>query len=91
MSAVCTPSAQSTPFRVSGTAIGVAAGLGAVAIWAGWIVATRHAVGHGLEPAAVGLLRFAIPALVFAPVWLRTGLKPRTVSWRTLEIGRAHV
>jgi drug/metabolite transporter (DMT)-like permease len=83
MSALCTPSAPST-FRLSGTAIGVAAALGAVAIWAGWIVATRHAVGHGLEPAAVGLLRFAIPALVFAPVWWRTGLKPGGISWRML-------
>jgi drug/metabolite transporter (DMT)-like permease len=84
MSALCTTSTPSTTFRLSGTAIGVAAALGAVAIWAGWVVATRHAVGHGLEPAAVGLLRFAIPALVFAPVWWRTGLRPNGVSWPTV-------
>jgi drug/metabolite transporter (DMT)-like permease len=84
MSALCTSSAPSTPFRLSGTAIGVAAALGAVAIWAGWIVATRHAVSHALEPAAIGLLRFAIPALVFVPVWWRTGLKPSTISWPML-------
>jgi drug/metabolite transporter (DMT)-like permease len=84
MSALCTTSTPSTTFRLSGTAIGVAAALGAVAIWAGWIVATRHAVGHALEPAAVALLRFAVPALVFAPVWWRTGLKPRGLSWPML-------
>jgi drug/metabolite transporter (DMT)-like permease len=81
MTALCTTSTPATSFRPSGTAIGVAAALGAVAIWAGWIVATRHAVSQSLEPAAVGLLRFAIPALVFAPVWWHTGLKPKGISW----------
>src|SRR5688572_7159126 len=81
MSVLCSSSTPSTAFRFSATAIGVAAALGAVAIWAGWIVATRHAVGHALEPAAVGLLRFAVPALVFAPVWWRTGLRPQGLSW----------
>src|SRR5438105_4673219 len=42
-------------YRPSETTIGVAAALGAVLIWAGWIVATRHAVAHALDPAAVGL------------------------------------
>jgi drug/metabolite transporter (DMT)-like permease len=81
MSATCTTHAPAPAFRFSGTTVGIAAGLGAVLIWAGWIVATRHAVGHALAPAAVGLLRFALPALVFAPVWWRMGLKPRGLSW----------
>jgi drug/metabolite transporter (DMT)-like permease len=81
MSVPSTTSARSPALRISGTAIGVAAALGAVAIWACWIVATRHAVGHSLEPMALGLLRFAVPALVFAPVWWRTGLKPKDLSW----------
>ena len=79
MSVICTTPSRS--FHVSATTVGIAAAFGAVAIWAGWIVATRHAVGHALEPAAVGLLRFAIPALVFAPVWWRTGLRPKGLSW----------
>jgi len=79
MSVIC--AAHTPTFRLSSTTVGIAAAFGAVAIWAGWIVATRHAVGHALEPAAVGLLRFAIPALVFAPVWWRTGLKPKGLSW----------
>jgi drug/metabolite transporter (DMT)-like permease len=81
MTTLCIATIPSTHFHLSGKAIGIAAALGAVAIWAGWIVATRHAVGHSLEPAAVGLLRFATPALVFAPVWWRTGVKPKGLSW----------
>ena len=84
MSALCTTSIPSTGFRVSGTATGVTAALGAVLIWAAWIVATHHAVDHALDPSAVALLRFAVPALVFAPVWWRTGLKPRNLSWPML-------
>jgi drug/metabolite transporter (DMT)-like permease len=71
-------------FGFSNTVVGTAAALGAVSIWAGWIVATHHAVGGTLEPAAVGLLRFAIPALVFAPVLWRIGLKPKGISWPML-------
>ncbi len=59
---------------------GVAAALLTVTIWSGWVVGTRHAVTSGLDPAAVGLLRFGLPALVFAPWWLRRGLLPRGVA-----------
>ena len=48
-----------------------------VLIWGGWIAGTRHAVTHTLDPAALGFLRFAIPALVFVPVLWRSGLLPR--------------
>ena len=84
MSVLATPSLPSVVFRLSSTTIGVIAAFVAVLIWAGWVVATHHAVGHALDPAAVGLLRFAVPALVFAPVWWRTGLKPKHVSWSML-------
>jgi drug/metabolite transporter (DMT)-like permease len=57
--------------------IGSAAAIFAVTIWAAWIVGTRHAVTGTLPPEAVGLLRMAVPALLFAPIWLRTGLAPR--------------
>ena len=65
-------------------AVGVLAALGVVVIWSAWIVGTRHAATGHLNLCAVGLLRFAIPAVVFAPIWLRTGLLPRGVSLRTL-------
>jgi drug/metabolite transporter (DMT)-like permease len=56
--------------------IGYFAALGAVTIWAAWIVGTRHAVTGALPPEAVGLLRMIVPAIVFAPVWLRSGIAP---------------
>lgn len=57
--------------------IGWLAALGTVTIWALWAVATRHAVTHDLPPAAVGLLRFGVPALVLAPVAWRIGVFPK--------------
>lgn len=48
-----------------------------VLIWGAWIVGTRYAVTHTLDPVAIGFLRFAIPALVFAPALWRSGLLPR--------------
>jgi drug/metabolite transporter (DMT)-like permease len=58
------------------TLIGIGAAIFAVSIWAAWIVGTRHAVTGTLPPEAVGFLRMAVPALLFAPVWLRTGVAP---------------
>ena len=84
MSALCTTAPAPRRFEFSNTTIGVAAALGAVLIWAVWIVATRYAAGHTLAPGEVGLLRFAVPALLFAPVWWRIGLIPKGVSWRVL-------
>ncbi len=72
--------------RRSEFAWGAAAALAAVTIWALWIVGTRHAVQHALDPSAIALLRYAVPALVFLGVALRTGLKPRGVSWRLLAL-----
>jgi drug/metabolite transporter (DMT)-like permease len=55
------------------------AALTTVVIWALWMVGTRHAVTHDLPPAAIGILRFGVPALLLAPVWWRLGLCPRRV------------
>jgi drug/metabolite transporter (DMT)-like permease len=57
--------------------IGTGAAIFAVTIWAAWIVGTRHAVTGTLPPESVGLLRMAVPALLFAPIWLRVGVAPR--------------
>jgi drug/metabolite transporter (DMT)-like permease len=57
--------------------VGWLAALATVTIWALWAVATRHAVTHDLPPAAIGLLRFGVPALLLAPVAWRTGLFPK--------------
>lgn len=62
-------------------AIGVIAGIVAVAVWSGWIVATRHATSTATLPAAwLAVLRFLPPAVILAPVWLKHGLLPRGVS-----------
>ncbi len=53
-----------------------------VTIWAVWAVATRHAVTHDLPPAALGLLRFAVPALLLLPISLRIGLLPKGLGFR---------
>jgi drug/metabolite transporter (DMT)-like permease len=54
-----------------GALLGWAAAFATVLIWAFWMVGTRHAVTHSLPPAAIGLLRFGVPALVLAPFWWR--------------------
>tara|TARA_R110000751_G_scaffold13501_12_gene45309 strand:- start:113 stop:970 length:858 start_codon:yes stop_codon:yes gene_type:complete len=48
----------------------------AVAIWASWIVITRVQVAS-IPPTDVALLRFAVPAILLAPVWLKRGLVPK--------------
>jgi drug/metabolite transporter (DMT)-like permease len=48
-----------------------------VLIWAGWILATRHSAGTALGTIDLGLIRYGVPTLLLAPVWLKTGLLPR--------------
>ncbi len=57
--------------------IGVSAALLTVTIWAGWIVATRHAVIGSLSPQSLGLLRFGVAAIILSPVLWRSGVLPR--------------
>lgn len=63
----------------SRTALGAASALSVVLIWASWLVSTRHSVGSALTPLDLSLMRYGLPAIVLAPVWLRTGLWPRGV------------
>lgn len=60
-----------------GRLIGYAAVLLAVTFWGAWIVFTRHAVIGNLTPAAVTLLRVAVPTILLFPVLLRVPLLPR--------------
>jgi drug/metabolite transporter (DMT)-like permease len=48
-----------------------------VAIWGGWVVSTRHAVTHSLDPAAVGILRFGVAAVLLVPFAWRVVFLPR--------------
>lgn len=78
---VTSPSGTSQSRRA--VLIGTAAALGAVFIWSGWIVATRHAA-QTLDITVVALLRYGIPALVLTSLWLNLGLLPSGVSRRLL-------
>ncbi|NUS68125.1 MAG: DMT family transporter [Ensifer adhaerens] len=58
-------------------ATGYAGAFITVLIWAGWILATRHSAGTALRTIDLGLIRYGVPAILLAPVWLKTGLLPR--------------
>ncbi|MGO4436426.1 EamA family transporter [Rhizobium sp. RAF56] len=57
-----------------------------VLIWANWILATRHTAETTMGTIDLGLIRYGIPALVLAPVWLRTGLLPKGVPLTSLAL-----
>lgn len=63
--------------NTSPAAAGYAGAFVTVLIWAGWILATRHSAGTALSAIDLGLIRYGVPALLLAPVWLKTGLLPR--------------
>lgn len=58
----------------------------AVLVWAGWIVVVRATVvpgATGLGPLDIAIVRYGVPALLLAPVWLACGPWPRGVPlWR---------
>lgn len=58
-------------------ALGYVAVISAVLIWAGWIVSTREAVTRAYSPLDLSLLRYGVPALLLAPVWLKRGVFPK--------------
>lgn len=58
-------------------ALGYAAIVTAVLIWAGWIVSTRHSVVSAHTILDISLVRYMTPALLFAPLWLRRGVFPK--------------
>lgn len=72
--------------KPSSTAAGYAGGAVTVLIWAGWILATRHSAATKLGAIDMGLIRYGIPAIVLAPVWLKTGLLPRHVPLQLLAL-----
>jgi drug/metabolite transporter (DMT)-like permease len=57
-----------------------------VLIWASWFLATRHSVATPLGSLDIGLIRYGIPALALAPVWLKTGLLPKGVPLHLLAL-----
>lgn len=67
-------------------AAGYAGAFVTVLIWAGWILATRHTADTALGTIDLGLIRYGVPALVLAPVWLKTGLLPRNLPIQLLAL-----
>jgi len=57
-----------------------------VLIWATWVVATRHTAATPLGTVDIGLIRYGVPAILLAPVWLRTGLLPKGVPLRLVVV-----
>ncbi len=52
----------------------------AVLIWSGWIIATRESVNRNLLPIDIAILRYGVPALFLAPIWLKKGIFPKGES-----------
>jgi drug/metabolite transporter (DMT)-like permease len=60
--------------------VGWLAALAAALIGSGWQIASRHGVMTTLGPVELAVLRYAIPALVLAPLWLRHSGWPAGLS-----------
>jgi drug/metabolite transporter (DMT)-like permease len=76
---------------VSDRAAGVALGLLAALVGGSWQVMTRQSASTTLAPQDLVILRYGIPALLLAPFWWRSGLRPAGVpAWRlALIVGGA--
>jgi drug/metabolite transporter (DMT)-like permease len=76
----------SAPGTSNPLAAGYAAAAVTVLIWATWVVATRHTAATPLGTVDIGLIRYGVPAILLAPVWLRTGLLPKGVPLRLVVV-----
>ena len=65
---------------------GYAGAVVTVLIWATWVLATRHTAATPLSTIDIGLIRFGVPAILLAPIWLRTGLLPKGVPLKLLVV-----
>ncbi len=74
-----TPPATGSP---ASFLLGAALALVTVTIWALWIVSTRQAMTHAMPIAWLGLMRYAVPALLLLPFWWRRGLVPKGTDLR---------
>ncbi len=60
--------------------IGVTAALATVMVWAAWLIVTRYAMTSDFTAVDIGLLRFAVPFALLAPIWLKRGIWPKGLS-----------
>ncbi|WP_411035177.1 DMT family transporter [Shinella sp. BYT-45] len=65
---------------------GYAGAVVTVLIWAAWVLATRHTAATPLGTIDIGLIRYGVPAILLAPIWLKTGLLPKGVPSRLVAV-----
>lgn len=65
---------------------GYAGAVVTVLIWATWVLATRHTAATPLGPIDIGLIRYGVPAVLLAPIWLKTGLLPKDVPLKLVVV-----
>lgn len=65
---------------------GYAGAVVTVLIWATWVLATRHTAATPLGTIDIGLIRYGVPAILLAPIWLRTGLLPKGVPLKLVIV-----
>lgn len=76
-----------SPSRTSNPLVaGYAGAAVTVLIWATWVLATRHTAATPLGTIDIGLIRYGVPAVLLAPVWLRTGLLPKNVPLKLVLV-----
>ncbi len=61
--------------------IGATCAIGAVAVWAGWLVMMRLGVTTRLSTTDLAALRFAVAGVVLLPIVLRRGLAINRLGW----------
>ncbi|RYF70772.1 MAG: DMT family transporter, partial [Comamonadaceae bacterium] len=62
------------------------AALAAALIGSGWQIVSRHGVTTSLGPVELAVLRYAVPALLLAPLWCRRSGWPPSVSLARLVL-----
>lgn len=72
--------------KSSAAAAGYAGAMVTVLIWATWVLATRHSAATPLGTVDIGLIRYGVPTVLLAPVWLRTGLLPKGLPVTLLAV-----
>jgi drug/metabolite transporter (DMT)-like permease len=65
---------------------GYAGAVVTVLIWATWVLATRHTAATPLGTVDIGLIRYGVPAILLAPIWLKTGLLPKGVPLKLVVV-----
>lgn len=65
---------------------GYAGAVVTVLIWATWVLATRHTAATPLGTVDIGLIRYGVPAILLAPIWLKTGLMPKGVPLKLVVV-----